>query len=403
MKTVSKTKKNTLQKDAEFSPNDALYYLRILHRVWMRPLSAAEFKIVAFVFDRTIGWRKRRERITLRQLSNGVPSGDGSLYSGGTGLSRRTIIDALSRLTGEACRDEKGLTPLVKEVDSPHWIWYSLNFDWKPTGSHCKGVDSANIAPKECGDCTVNGAANAPLRVQKLPPKIIELREKKKDNKTEVGNRSSEPVSSTSTNSFQRHQTESASKKRTSVSALNVLWNTAMAKEFPEAAVWDWTSKERGMVVNLRKKWEDSGNGRGEFGDFLQWCVNNWGPMMLSLYPSKRYRYWRGPPLPSLSYLSATVRTFFDLYQSADIAAMRKENSASKIAQNEKHIATLKDKKKQLGAELKKHRDQLDAIKLHVNLARHGLRPQPLLSPEELGFEVKVADCRELLDRYNRG
>lgn len=62
-------------------------------------LSPSEYMLVDFIADRTIEWQKPWEQIRLSQFKNGsLPDKNGEQLFCGTGMSERTIRDALKRL-----------------------------------------------------------------------------------------------------------------------------------------------------------------------------------------------------------------------------------------------------------------------------------------------------------------
>lgn len=79
------------------------YYLDHL----MHQLSGAEFKCLMYIVRRTYGFHKRMDKISISQFENGVKTtdenGEEMQLDYGTGLTRKTIIEALNTL------EERGL------------------------------------------------------------------------------------------------------------------------------------------------------------------------------------------------------------------------------------------------------------------------------------------------------
>lgn len=69
----------------------------LLDRV-MANLTGAEFKVLAYIVRRTIGFKRESDTISLDQICSGVKRHDGSSIDGGTGLSKKTAIAALKGL-----------------------------------------------------------------------------------------------------------------------------------------------------------------------------------------------------------------------------------------------------------------------------------------------------------------
>lgn len=360
----------------------------------MPQVTPSEFKVLAFVFDRTIGWGKQSERITLKHFVRGVMS-RGKSYSNGTGLARRTIITALGRLTGEQYRDEHGFTPLVKTASPGRSTSYSMELRWsgpRPVSSKQNG--GAKIAPEGCIDCTENGAKAAHQRVRGLHPKMIKKEGQREDEEHQMENSSSEPFSGG----------RQASSRKEPIHVLNALWKDSMRSEFPNTPIWDWTAKERGMVATMRKKWEGEGNARSSFGNFLVWCIKEWGAMMMVVYPSEKCRRLKAPPAPVLPFLVKAVRTFVEEYHGTAVAAIKKESSAENIARRQRDLVKLKETHSALESRTILAKENLNNINRAVNLARHGLGPlheRNLLSTSELGFEPKVANLGPYIKRFD--
>jgi hypothetical protein len=74
-----------------------------LIRQHMPDLSGAELKCLLYVTDRTLGFNKVSDRVSLRQFAEGITRKDGTKLDRGTGLSRSAVKKALRGLI------EKGL------------------------------------------------------------------------------------------------------------------------------------------------------------------------------------------------------------------------------------------------------------------------------------------------------
>ena len=69
----------------------------LLDRV-MANLTGAEFKVLAYIVRRTLGFKKESDTISLEQICSGVRHPDGMALDAGTGLSKKTAIAALKGL-----------------------------------------------------------------------------------------------------------------------------------------------------------------------------------------------------------------------------------------------------------------------------------------------------------------
>jgi hypothetical protein len=66
---------------------------------WLLPdLSAAELRVLLYVYRRTLGFHKLSDKISLKQICNGIETRAGKPLDRGTGLSREAAIQAIRRL-----------------------------------------------------------------------------------------------------------------------------------------------------------------------------------------------------------------------------------------------------------------------------------------------------------------
>src|ERR1700712_2667778 len=61
-------------------------------------LSEAELRVLLYIMRRTFGFKKKADAISLSQLTGGIRKRDGSMLDYGTGLSRPSVLKALSGL-----------------------------------------------------------------------------------------------------------------------------------------------------------------------------------------------------------------------------------------------------------------------------------------------------------------
>ncbi len=106
------------------NPLEQREWLKVLLRVWRPALSASEFLVLAFIFDRTILWGKTWEVITHHHFLDGVCTRDGTCYAPGLDLSRPTLTAALARL--------KALGAIHTQPARDGRTGYALNLSWKP-------------------------------------------------------------------------------------------------------------------------------------------------------------------------------------------------------------------------------------------------------------------------------
>ena len=81
--------------------------------VYMSALSHAELRVLLYIARHTYGFKKKSDHISLRQMVDGIQKRDGTWQDHGTGLSRRSVREAVKSL------EEKGLIQVdrVKTAD----------------------------------------------------------------------------------------------------------------------------------------------------------------------------------------------------------------------------------------------------------------------------------------------
>lgn len=110
-----------------FTPGNVLSLARHLIRHGMS-LTPAEFKVLMFIFDRTVGYKKHAESIPYRHFLDGVWS-QGSLHSVGCGLGESTLKRALRGLV------EKGVIERGRGQNF-YGTYYTINYEWCHSGMH---------------------------------------------------------------------------------------------------------------------------------------------------------------------------------------------------------------------------------------------------------------------------
>src|SRR5207248_360068 len=61
-------------------------------------LSGAQLKVLLYIVRKTYGFRKQSDSISLSQLMHGIKRRDGIIQDHGTGLTKKTLLEALSWL-----------------------------------------------------------------------------------------------------------------------------------------------------------------------------------------------------------------------------------------------------------------------------------------------------------------
>jgi len=90
-------------------------------------LVESELKVLRYIVRRTLGFKKRLDAISLKQLEKGIPGRDR-----GVGIGRRQIIRCLK------CLEEKRIIRIIRQKDPKNINeinFYSLNFSEENGGS----------------------------------------------------------------------------------------------------------------------------------------------------------------------------------------------------------------------------------------------------------------------------
>jgi len=100
-------------------------------------LVESELKVLLYIVRRTLGFKKRLDAISLKQLEKGIPGKDR-----GAGIGRRQIIRCLK------CLEEKRIIRIIRQKDPKNINeinFYSLNFSEENGGSDSQ--DTTVVSP----------------------------------------------------------------------------------------------------------------------------------------------------------------------------------------------------------------------------------------------------------------
>lgn len=92
---------------------------------FLTELTHAELKVLLYITRRTFGFKKDTDRISLKQISEGIITKDGKQLDRGAGVDRRTAMRVVKQL------EERGLITVkrVKSQDGYNSVnVYSLRF-----------------------------------------------------------------------------------------------------------------------------------------------------------------------------------------------------------------------------------------------------------------------------------
>lgn len=65
---------------------------------FLTDLTHAELKVLLYITRRTFGFKKESDRISLKQISEGITTKDGKQLDRGAGVDRRTAMRAVKKL-----------------------------------------------------------------------------------------------------------------------------------------------------------------------------------------------------------------------------------------------------------------------------------------------------------------
>lgn len=272
--------------------NCPVYYRdchRKITREWMPHMTPAAFAVLNFIFDRTLGWSKESEIISYKQIAEGVTVG-GITYCHGTGLSVRTIAEALPELS------ETGF--ITRQPLTGGAFRYSINFQFNPMLKQSKKgtIQAANglklpreRAPRPIGfgDDPHANSAYPPMQELHTPHANSAYKEeqKKEVEKERVaeGDASAVPVQETTAFAIGRANADCAERgKHKTVEALNavkasipqlqIVVQAAWADTFVDVPCCSFKQREWLILTGVQKRWE----GAEPFTRFLDWSVRLW-------------------------------------------------------------------------------------------------------------------------------
>jgi len=134
---------------------------------FLRPqLSEAERECILYICRRTYGFHKDEDQISFSQFVNGIRSREGKVLDLGTGLSRRSVAEALKNLYKAGA---------INTVTDNRGNYYRINLSMD--------VDKVVQKLHQCRICTRSSAKNAPKQGQLLHP---QKKEKQRETKNSV-------------------------------------------------------------------------------------------------------------------------------------------------------------------------------------------------------------------------
>jgi hypothetical protein len=277
---------DSLYKDWVFARNA----LRKIVREWNFSLSAAEFRAVMFVYDRTISWGKEWETITTEQMVSGVWNEENTKF-------HACPIDSNKNRARKMLNSlvERGL---IYKRSSGKSSEYSLNLDDMKVPKRLQNTDNK-------GDESVpfRGTNLSPLRGTKVSPK--EYRTKRRGLTTEEEERESaipaglrkedtplsEALYATEKVKARSRQVREENKKKKGVfvrrakdgfvpfrNALQNVWLDFCRKYFSHVQTAAVSYLSANILHQYATAWTNA-RSSGEFMDFLEWVFQNWSSL----------------------------------------------------------------------------------------------------------------------------
>ncbi len=280
-------------------------------REWFRYLTALQRLALLFVYDRTLGWGKEWERITMDQCSEGVWDQDGRCHAAPFTSCRKRAAEVIQSLVelGLVRTERRGMDRAKR---------YALNFDWKsPTMQ----------LPKRLRQ----GGENAPLKGAETPPYIgakkPRLREEKKEKvETEETTdafsvRGKQEIEEVILNVKFRSRKRAALKQADgrflrggqsgflpSRAALSVSWRELWLRSFPDTPLEPLPKAGIAILHTYWKNWVEA-RGDGEFMDYLSWLFENWNALRVGTF-SWMTNYPKAPALRMI--VSGKLRGYYE-------------------------------------------------------------------------------------------
>lgn len=130
---------------------------------WLPHLSGSELRVVLYVCRRTYGFGKLEDRISLKQMSEGIKRKDGSVLDQGAGLSKSAAAEACKSLEQKRVLNRSQQSAEGKGDTATA---YSLNLDRRPGGGGREGVQKSDTGCPETGHAPVQNLDTQNTEVQ---------------------------------------------------------------------------------------------------------------------------------------------------------------------------------------------------------------------------------------------
>lgn len=319
--------------------NQSALLARVITREWMKELSPAEYMVLMFIFDRTIGWSKNVECIPTSHFLSGVHRG-AQCYHCGLSISRNTLKRVLANLT------ERGIISAASAVGKPNS--YGINFDWRE-----------RTLPKNGHPPYPNMDPHRRERINSQSRKGASRPDTDKDDpETARGAVNLALIRNRDARRRKLNKALSTTGKGATVHQLFVIWQSSCRIHFPGTTVLPWRAEDKGIVTVIRKKCMTGGMTQKGFIEFLQWCVENWGAVLAT-----KFKWMKTPPpaFPSLRFLVRWLDDFVTVREHGVRVAPSVERGVPR--QGERVLGKKRSELATLEAEIAKKRAELRTMK----------------------------------------
>lgn len=385
--------------------------LRKITREWFLHLSALERLAVLFVYDRTFGWNKRFERITLDQFSKGVWSSPESGNEQAEQQARVCYAAPFTRDRTSASRiirdlTERGVLIVTHESRrSGNAKLYALNVDWNPTSTENTlmklpkrlkqpnsvkrrvesdeggidfntddSIDSNTLdsidfntqretKEEEKQNDKIPNAGGVRVEVEKSIRSIKAKSKKRLLDKSQAG----------------RMLRSDATGFHPTKAALTLVWRDLFSTHFPNEPISEMTAATRTILWNYWKTWTLARKS-GEFREYLDWLFECWNSIRVGTFswmddcpkvPQARIivngklrvmleeTYQHKDRLREWSKLEPSERAFKRLVEDQGMD----RDAATKIVQREHASATELRRIREERAKLKIQQEQLERVR----------------------------------------
>lgn len=331
-------------------------------------LSSSEFSLVRFIFDRTAGWGKEWERISIKHFIEGIESKDGSRWGGTCIKSKRTVIPILQGLLDKGAIQRERYGASFK---------YSLNYNWEPmkVPKRLKNLEKGEEGGKNCPsrggkNCTPRGAKIAHIRGKKdkslsgkesnPPPALADEKEDIEKGLEEVKARSSSRRAKQKEDGY--HCRGKAGGFVPKERAMQKIWMDLHSEHFPDESCAAFSKRGLHMIRSYCKEWNVRNTKHEFISDFLPFLFERW-----SLIRATSLSWMSdSPECPQVMFVAnAKLRSHME----SGWAERESLAHLSKLSPYDREVAVLmkkgmdKEKAQQMAKELKQGGDMLKKVR----------------------------------------